>query len=71
VAFERAPFDHPSLCVANGQRGDSSRVEVGPSLPGDGPAAIAADRILCIQTIGARGRLDRLDRFLDANPFQH
>jgi cytochrome c peroxidase len=71
VAFERAPFDHPSLCVANGQQGDSSSVKSGPSLPGGGLTAVAADQILCVPATGAAGRLNRLTPFLNANPFQH
>jgi len=71
VAFERAPFDHPGLCVANGQQGDSNSVKVGPRLPGGGPTAVAADQILCVPPTGANGRLNRLTPFLNANPFQH
>lgn len=71
VAFERAPFDHPSLCVANGQQGDSHSVEVGPKLPGGGSARIASDQLMCIQPTGADGRDDRLKPFLNADPFGH
>jgi cytochrome c peroxidase len=71
VAFERAPFDHPSICVANGQVGTSSSVQVGPPLPGGGPQAIAVDQRLCINATGARGRQDRLPRFLNADPYTH
>src|SRR5579859_687770 len=71
VAFERAPFDHPSLCVSNGEQGNSQSVAVGARLPGDGPAAIASDQVMCIRSTGAGGRADRLNTFLNANPFQH
>jgi cytochrome c peroxidase len=71
VAFEQAPFDHPSLCVANGQQGDDSAVVVGPKLPGGGVTAIAADRILCIPATGAKGRATRLPTFLYADPRDH
>jgi hypothetical protein len=71
VAFEKAPFDHPSICVANGQQGDDSRVLVGPGLPGGGRVAIAADRILCIPATGASGRPTRLPTFLNVDQHDH
>jgi cytochrome c peroxidase len=71
VAFERAPFDHPSLCVSNGQQGSSGSVEVGPRLPGDISAAIASDQLLCVRPTGAGGLDDRLKPFLNSDPFQH
>jgi hypothetical protein len=71
VAFEQAPFDHPSLCVANGQQGDDSAVVVGPKLPGGSVTAIAADRILCVPATGAKGRATRLPTFLYADPRDH
>lgn len=70
VAFERAPFDHPSLCVANGEQGDSNFTPAGPGLPGGG-ATIAADNVQCMGAVGAGGRGTRLGRYLDANPFSH
>lgn len=73
VAYERAPFDHPSLCVANGEVGNSSSVKADTrnSLPGGGPAKYATDNRLCIPAIGASGSPKRLERFLDADPFRH
>jgi cytochrome c peroxidase len=71
VAFERAPFDHPSLCVADGQQGNSSQVTVGPALRGGGSQAIAADQRLCIAAVGAGGRGSRLSPFAGVSPFQH
>ena len=71
VAFERAPFDHPSLCVPNGELGDQNGVTVAPALPGGGPAQIAADRKLCIDAVGSGGRATRLSRFLNADPRRH
>ncbi len=70
VAHEQAPFDHPSICVANGQQGDDSGVPVGPSLPGGG-RTIAADRILCVPASGAAGIANRLPTFLNADPHDH
>jgi cytochrome c peroxidase len=71
VAFERAPFDHPSLCVADGEQGNSSQVTVGPPLRGGGTQAIAADQRLCIGAVGAGGSGSRLSTFNGASPFQH
>jgi len=70
VAYEKAPFDHPSICVANGAQGDDSAVPVGPSLPGGG-RAIAADRVLCIPASGANGRATRLPTFLNVDQHDH
>jgi cytochrome c peroxidase len=71
VAYERAPFDHPSLCVADGQTGDSLGVGVAAALPGGGGQAIAIDRALCIDAVGARGRPTRLTTFLGVSPLAH
>jgi cytochrome c peroxidase len=71
VAFDRAPFDHPSICVPNGQLGDQNGVTVAPPLPGGGPAPIAVDRKLCIDAVGAGGRATRLGTFLTADQFAH
>jgi hypothetical protein len=69
VAFEKGPFDHPSLCVANGaQRNATGGVQTQPALPGDGPAAVAADNVQCVDAVGAGGRRTRLGTFLGANP---
>jgi hypothetical protein len=67
VAFERAPFDHPSLCVANGESGSDTLVAIGPPLPGGGSAARAADNIMCVDAVGARGRATRLKPFMNVN----
>jgi cytochrome c peroxidase len=71
VAFERAPFDHPSICVANGAMGDEGRVTPGQPLPGSGPGATprAADQVLCVDAVGASGRPTRLKTFLEVNQF--
>jgi cytochrome c peroxidase len=70
VAYEKAPFDHPSICVANGQQGDDSGVPAGPSLPGGGQT-IAADRVLCIPASGANGIAHRLPTFLHVDQHDH
>jgi cytochrome c peroxidase len=71
VAFERAPFDHPSICLPNGERGDSHMVTVGAALPGGGPQPIAADQQLCLGAVGAAGSPARLTPFLNANQMRH
>jgi hypothetical protein len=71
VAFERAPFDHPSICVPDGEQGDFQSVTPAPPLPGGGPAAIATDDVRCIPAVGAGGRSTRLQPFLNLNQFQH
>jgi hypothetical protein len=71
VAHEKAPFDHPSICVANGEQGDDSGVPVGPSLPGARGPNIAADRVLCIPASGANGIANRLPTFLHVDQHDH
>jgi hypothetical protein len=71
VAYERAPFDHPSICVPNGEQGDARTVNPAPPLPGGGPTAIAADDEVCIPAVGAGGRSARLQPFLNLSQFQH
>jgi hypothetical protein len=73
VAFERAPFDHPSLCVSDGAEGDSRAVmaDTEDPLPGGGSISYAMDHRLCVPATGAQGRSTRLSTFLGANPFSH
>jgi cytochrome c peroxidase len=71
VAFERAPFDHPSLCVANGEQGNSVQVTVGEPLRGGGTQSIAADQGICVSAVGASGRSARLTPFGGVSPNQH
>jgi cytochrome c peroxidase len=69
VAFERAPFDHPSLCVANGEQGTEASVVIGAPLPGSttGSTARAADQVLCIGAVGRAGRTTRVTPFMNAD----
>jgi cytochrome c peroxidase len=71
VAFERAPFDHPSICVADGANGSFTRVDSGSALPGSGVGGIARaqDNVTCFGATGAAGRATRLEPFLDVNQF--
>ena len=64
VRFERAPFDHPSICVPDGHQGNTSVVVV----DGNGDAV---DINLCIDAVGKRGNRFPLRRFLSLDPFGH
>jgi cytochrome c peroxidase len=50
VRWEKAPFDHPSLVVANGAAGDETWTS------SDGTSGHAADTALAIPAVGAQGR---------------
>jgi len=71
VKFERAPFDHPSLCVANGEVGNSRTVNGSPggTFPGPQDVRLAADDQLCVRSVGSSGRPDPLPTFLSADEF--
>ena len=71
VKFERAPFDHPSLCVADGETGNNHTVNGSPrgTFPGPQDVRSANDEQLCIKSVGAGGRPDPLGPFLGANQF--
>ncbi|MBM3811109.1 MAG: hypothetical protein FJW20_05685 [Acidimicrobiia bacterium] len=58
VRFERAPFDHPQLCVPDGHPGDSSQVSAGA-------AGQAAGILLAIPAVGAAGNLFPLRTFAE------
>jgi cytochrome c peroxidase len=66
VRWERAPFDHPSLCFASGHQGNE--VSVVESSPGSGKAR---DNIAtpCLSAIGKNGAPSPLVPFLNLNPF--
>lgn len=64
VRFEKAPFDHPSICVPDGHQGNTSVVMVDSN--GD-----AIDNIRCIGAVGRRGSSTALTRFLNLDPFAH
>jgi len=69
VAFERAPFDHPGICVANGHPGSETSTQAGETLPGDGPAARALFNVECHPASGANGLQNRIRPFLGVNQF--
>jgi hypothetical protein len=55
VAWERAPFDHPSLVVPNGHIGDATQV-AGKSSTDPKIAKRAQDALLNVQAVGQSGR---------------
>jgi hypothetical protein len=69
VAFERAPFDHPGICVANGHPGTETSTQAGLELPGGGPQARALFNVECHAASGANGIPNRLQPFLNVDQF--
>ena len=62
VRWKRAPFDHPELCVPNGQVGNSAQVSA------DGSSIDAKDVVLCLPAIGRGGMASPLTTFLGLAP---
>lgn len=62
VAYERAPFDHPSICFPNGHKGNTHRVF-------DNGKGNAVDIMECIPAVGAEGNKKKLKPFMNLNPF--
>ena len=60
VRMERAPFDHPSLCLPNGHSAGAA----GAGLP-------APDDMLCVSAVGRKGRPGSLLPFMNLSPFAH
>ena len=72
VRFERAPFDHPSLCVPNGHPGNNMTItSLRPPQPSS-PVQEAADDLDCASApvVGAGGRATPIQPFLNLSPFQ-
>ena len=63
VRFQRAPFDHPSICVPDGHEGDARAVVTDA-------AGNAKDVMRCIGEVGTRGATAALQPFLQLSPFQ-
>lgn len=59
VRYEKAPFDHPSLCMPNGHPGSVT------SVTGKGGNATDNDPMLCLNAVGAAGNKNPLRGFLD------
>jgi cytochrome c peroxidase len=51
VRWERAPFDHPSLCIPGGEAGSTTSVTPDPNNPGQ-----ATDTFICLPAVGKAGR---------------
>ena len=62
VRMERAPFDHPSICVANGHVQSSLTTPVGLN---------AVDDMMCLDAVGSEGRTPPITPFLELSPYQH
>jgi cytochrome c peroxidase len=62
VRWQRAPFDHPSICVPHGHVGDDRQVA-------SDQRGRARDDMMCIDAVGARGASRPLRPFLAADPF--
>ncbi len=63
VRRERAPFDHPQLCVPDGN-------PLNEDLALNDGTGKAADSLRCIPPVGAEGSVVPLRTFLDLSPFQ-
>ena len=63
VRMEKAPFDHPSLCMPNGH--------TVAGLPSSNGINAADAKPLCINEVGQLGRATAIAPFLNASPFSH
>ena len=61
VRMEKAPFDHPSLCIPNGH--DESSFSSSQTN--------ATDDMLCLDAVGAGGRATPIPVFLGLSPYSH
>jgi hypothetical protein len=61
VRMERAPFDHPSICVANGHLQSSLTAPTGVN---------AVDDMMCLDAVGAQGRSTPITPFMELSPYQ-
>jgi cytochrome c peroxidase len=64
VAYQRAPFDHPSICLTHGHKSiDNGALEADS-------VGNAVDIMECLPAVGAGGSDKRLKPFLKLDPFQ-
>lgn len=63
VRWEKAPFDHPALCIPNGQTGNTKKVTLTKKGSGE-----AVDTMLCLPATGAAGATRPLVPFLEMDP---
>ena len=61
VRMEKAPFDHPSLCIPNGHSTSTASAN----------GINAADDMLCLKEVGRTGASTGVAPFLKLNPFSH
>ncbi len=66
VRWEKAPFDHPQLCIPNGQVGDTEIVN-----PSSAGSIEATDSMLCLPATGTAGATKPLSPFLGLDPMSH
>ena len=66
VRYEKAPFDHPSLCLTNGHPGTTTSV----TNRGNGEAT-DINPLTCLNAVGAGGAGTPLKPFLGLSPTQH
>jgi cytochrome c peroxidase len=78
VRMERAPFDHPSICVPNGHDEGSltptaaTTTTAAKKAPAPtAPPVNATDQMMCLDAIGAEGRTAPLTPFMELSPYQH
>jgi cytochrome c peroxidase len=61
VRYQKAPFDHPAICVPYGHEGDSASVKTDES-------GAAIDAMLCMPEVGADGATKPIRTFLGLDP---
>ncbi len=64
VAYERAPFDHPSLVVPNGHHGDQNSVTAGNEVD----PTLATDNFINVSAVGSSGSSFKLKPFHEQLP---
>lgn len=65
VRYQKAPFDHPSICVTDGHLGGPTAVAQ------QHRSGLAVDLMQCLPEIGAKGVGTGLETFLKLSPFAH
>lgn len=63
VRYERAPFDHPAICITDGHPGNSRQVTA------NGSSGLATDSLRCLPAVGASGSSTPLQPFLGLDSF--
>jgi hypothetical protein len=59
VRYEKAPFDHPSLCLPNGHPGSTT------SVVNNNGSATDNNPLLCLNAVGAAGSKTPVRSFID------